>query len=152
MILANRKISGRTPHARRAAPCPVRGRRQEMQGIPMVLQWVEREPDRSEGLHQMTRYSRHVLNAWVFQGKLRFAPNRKIWILFWQARLLRNAWISTSFEGRRELIFLAGLLLVAPETQALVMLYGDFGNILAMSRFLGNHPTGPISGETQFRQ
>eukprot|EP00665_Eupelagonemidae_sp_cell47_P016254 gene16254-biopygen1626 len=50
-------ISGRTPHARQAAPCPVRGRRQEMQGIPMVLQWPLRDPGGSEGFHLMTRMS-----------------------------------------------------------------------------------------------
>ena len=74
MILANRKISGRTPHAR--------GRRQEMQGIPMVLQWPLRDPGGSEGHHQLTRYSRHVQDVWFSQGKLRFEPNSKICFFF----------------------------------------------------------------------
>ena len=82
MILANRKISGRTAHARRAAPRPVRGRRQEMQGIPMVLQWPLRDPGGLEGLHQLTRYSRLVQDVWFSQGKLRCAPNRKIRFYF----------------------------------------------------------------------
>ena len=82
MILANRKIPTRTLHARRAAPCPVRGRRQEMQGIPMVLQWTLRDPTGSEGLHQLTQYSRLVQDVWSSQGKLRFEPNRKIGFYF----------------------------------------------------------------------
>ena len=48
----------------------------------MVLQWPLRDPGGSEGLHQLTRYSRLVQDVWFFQGKLRSAPNRKIAIFF----------------------------------------------------------------------
>ena len=44
----------------------------------MVLQWPLRDPSESEGLHQLTRYSRLVPDVCFFQGKLRFALNRKI--------------------------------------------------------------------------
>ena len=91
MISANRKISGRAPLARRVVQCPARGQLQEMQGIPMVLQWLDGDHDGSEGFRQLIRSSRHVQDAWFPQGILRFAPNRKICNVFWQARLLRNA-------------------------------------------------------------
>ena len=89
----------------------------------MVLQWPLRDPGASEGLHQLTWYSRLVQDVWGFQGKLRFAPNRKIHFYFGRPECSEMHEFPLFLKGSWGRFYFGRMSRDSSGTQALAMLY-----------------------------